>query len=118
MEADENCSDWFVTETVTLICGIVTVCVGRAGRAKQTLAVRGERLIGGDCRLGVAQHLIGLGIDGQDALLFGLSGNARRRVRNICLTFGWLMVIFGVGAEGAAVVQSERSTPAADAPAP
>ena len=52
------------------------------------------------------------------ALLLGLSGNTRRRARNICLTLGWLMVIFGVGAEGAAVVQSERSTPAADVPAP
>lgn len=51
-------------------------------------------------------------------LLLGLSGNTRRRVRDFCLTLGWLMVIFGLGAEGAALVQSERSTPAADAPAP
>jgi hypothetical protein len=40
------------------------------------------------------------------ALLLGLSGNTRRRARNFCLTFGWLMVIFGLGAEGAAVFQS------------
>lgn len=52
------------------------------------------------------------------ALLLGLSGNRRRRARNFCLTFGWLMVIFGLGAEGAALVQSERSTPVTDSPAP
>jgi|AraplaCL_Cvi_mCL_1032061.scaffolds.fasta_scaffold01209_8 VanZ family protein len=52
------------------------------------------------------------------ALLLGLSGNTRRRARNFCLTFGWLMVIFGLGAEGAAVFQSERSTPTTDAPTP
>jgi hypothetical protein len=47
------------------------------------------------------------------ALLLGFSGNMRRRARNFCLTFGWLMVIFGLGAEAAALVQSERSAPEA-----
>lgn len=44
------------------------------------------------------------------APLLGLSGNMRRRARHFFLTFGWLMVIFGLGAEAAALVQSERST--------
>ena len=52
------------------------------------------------------------------ALLLGLSGNTRRRARNFCLTFGWLMVIFGLGAEGSALLQSERITPTTDAPTP
>ena len=47
------------------------------------------------------------------APLLGLSGNTRRRARHFYLTFGWLMVIFGLGAEAAALVQSERSAPAA-----
>jgi len=51
------------------------------------------------------------------APLLGLSGNTRRRVRHIYLTFGWLMVICGLGAEAAALVQSERTTPVADSAA-
>jgi len=51
------------------------------------------------------------------APLLGLSGNTRRRVRHLYLTFGWLMVIGGLGAEAAAIVQSERSTPAPDSAA-
>lgn len=52
-------------------------------------------------------------------LLLGLSGSTRRRARDFCLTFGWLMVIFGLGAEGAAMIQSARSsTPSADVPVP
>lgn len=48
-------------------------------------------------------------------LLLGFAGS-KGNWRNICLTFGWLMVIFGLGAESAAIVQSARSsTPAADA---
>ena len=47
------------------------------------------------------------------ALLLGLSGKARRSVRDICLVLGWSMVIFGLGAEVAALVQSGRSSSAA-----
>lgn len=48
------------------------------------------------------------------APLLGFSGNTRRRARHFYLTFGWLMVIFGLGAEAAALIQSERNAPAAD----
>jgi len=48
------------------------------------------------------------------APLLGFSGSTRRRARHFYLSFGWLMIIFGLGAEAAAIVQSERSTPAAD----
>ena len=51
-------------------------------------------------------------------LSLGLGGGVRRRARNFLLTFGWLMVIFGLGAESAALVQSARSTPASEASAP
>ena len=50
-------------------------------------------------------------------LLLGLAGD-RGHWRNACLAFGWLMVIFGLGVESAAIVQSARSTPASDASAP
>ena len=52
------------------------------------------------------------------ALLLGLTGNTRRGVRDFCLIFGWSMVIFGLGAEVVALVQSERSAPAANSPSP
>lgn len=49
-------------------------------------------------------------------LLLGFSDNMRRRARDFCLTCGWLMVVFGLGAEAVALMQTERSAPAADAP--
>lgn len=48
-------------------------------------------------------------------LLLGFASN-KGHWRNISLTCGWLMVIFGLGAESAAIVQAARSgTPSADA---
>jgi hypothetical protein len=50
-------------------------------------------------------------------LMLGFGGNPKGHARNFCLTFGWLMVIFGMAAESAAVVQSERSSTASAAAA-
>ena len=52
------------------------------------------------------------------ALLLGLSSKTRRSVRDVCLVLGWSMVIYGLGAEAAALVQSGRSASAAGLPSP
>ena len=52
------------------------------------------------------------------ALLLGLSRTTRPRSRDFCLILGWLMVIYGLGAEVAALVQSERSGPVAGSTSP
>ena len=46
-------------------------------------------------------------------LLLGFGGRPRGYARNFCLTFGWLMVLLGLGAESAALVSEHAATPAA-----
>jgi hypothetical protein len=46
-------------------------------------------------------------------LLLGFATTPKGRTRNLVLTLGWVMVVFGLGAEGAAIVQSAHSSESA-----